>query len=45
MLQCPCTICLNTVEVTKKTTENMWNYHRDEPTSDDRINYDQNLLT
>ena len=32
MLQCQCTIYLNTVKITKKTGS-LWNYYRDEPSS------------
>ena len=33
MLQCQFIIYLNTVKITKKTTGNLWNYYRDEPSS------------
>ena len=46
MLQCPCKIWLNTVKITEKTTESLWNYYRDELNDDtnDNNNLNKNAI-
>ena len=46
MLQCPCKIWLNTVKITEKTTESLWNYYRDELSDDtnDNNNLNKNAI-
>ena len=43
MLQCPCTICLNTVKI-RKTTGRLWNYYRDELSDDTNNNSNKNVI-
>ena len=45
MLQCACTICLNTVKI-RKTTGRLWNYYRDELSdyTNDNNNSNKNVI-